>query len=1480
MNPRYWSGLCALVCALSACSDKTSTDPTSKAEEREPHLAEGFLFTASGGVATAANAVHALDIRVSVDGADIGMGDGSLLLQTTGYGRLRTRPIQRPSAVRTSGERAVLVRGGLEEYLVNGPSGLEHGFVVAERLRGEGPLVFDVSVNGMQASAGKNAIVLRREGRPVLRYDRLKVWDAERRPLRAHLGVDGAAMRITVVDDGATYPITVDPTLSRISQASAADSQADDRFGESVDLAGDFIVVGAPSDDEGATNSGAAFVYQKINGAWLEVGKVVPQDPSADKQFGASVAFVGQDYVVVGAPGDDTTGTDGGAVYLFNRTTMNWLQRDKFIPDDLGNGFEFGAAVAGGDDFFFVGAPGHLDGPTAAGIVYVYGLDPNIMPPTQPTFASQALLGDPLGHAGERFGAALAHDPAVDLLIVGAPGSNDGAAGRGIALAYTVQTDAANPETAIVAEAGRIVPTDGAAGDAFGSAVGISGGLAIVGSPGNGTSGAAYIFDRHRGGTNAWAQIKKLTDASAGSGANFGTAVSIHGSNAMVGAPDDGAGAAVAFWRDQGGTDSWGLLKRETPPAAGAGAEFGRALDVVVDAVVGAPGEASTGQVHFLTIGGEPVAVGDQFDTGGTGTFTIGSPGVLANDSDPEGNNLSASLVTSVSNGTLTLNADGGFSYTPNGGFEGIDSFVYIANDGTLDSNEATVTILVPAPNQAPIAGNDSATTTKNTPVTIPVLSNDADPERSALTLVSVTDPANGTAAIAGDQVTYTPDTDFSGQDSFTYVVSDGELQTPGTVVITVTTTNQPPTAVNDLVQTSEDTPVTFDPTTNDTDPENDTLSIVSVATPTNGTATRSGNTVTFTPTPNYAGLERFNYTIRDPAGGTSTAQITIGVMAVGDPPVAADDAVTINENASVLIDVLANDTSLDSAMTVDQVGFPTNGTAAIEMNQVRYTPRMGFSGTDTFAYEVVNQANQRDTGLVTVTVLGVNDTPVFVAPTPISAIRGTAGDTIAFRVQATDADGDPVTYGVQNMPAGATINPMTGQFSWATGPANAGNNVLTFTASDGNTTATRDVTVILAFNDADGDGVSDDWENANGLDTTTPDSDGDNITDLDEVGPSLSNPYDTDNDQILDALEDDSDADGILDVDEAGDDDLATEPVDTDGDGTPDVRDTDSDDDGTEDSTDTCPLVANPGQQDLDGDGRGDACDTDADGDGIPDMREAEFGLDPLLTDTDSDNIADGEELGPLDAPIDTDMDMTIDALDDDSDGDGVPDVDEAGDDDPRTRAVDTDGDSLADFRDTDSDNDGVEDGTDNCRLTPNVSQSDTDANGVGDACDAPIDDDMDDDGVSDGSDNCPMTANPDQTDTDGDGDGDACDDDDDGDGVLDDDDNCPLDANEDQADQDEDGTGDACQPSGPPDADGDGVPDDDDNCPDDANPDQADEDEDGLGDECEETTIPPGGGGGDKRGCCRVVSGQSQSGHATLLGLVALLFLRRRRR
>lgn len=186
-----------------------------------------------------------------------------------------------------------------------------------------------------------------------------------------------------------------------------------------------------------------------------------------------------------------------------------------------------------------------------------------------------------------------------------------------------------------------------------------------------------------------------------------------------------------------------------------------------------------------------PVAKPDDYTVATANELTVGGSGVLANDTDVDKQQLTASLTTQPRHGTLTLSTDGTFSYDPANAFAGVDTFTYEAFDGQKYSSPATVTIHVQDTNTPPTATNDRFATVIGEPITVQapgVLANDADVNRDPLTARATSQPANGTLNMGSDgSFTYTPNSAFSGTDSFTYVANDGTADSqPATVTITV----------------------------------------------------------------------------------------------------------------------------------------------------------------------------------------------------------------------------------------------------------------------------------------------------------------------------------------------------------------------------------------------------------------------------------------------------------------------------------------------------------------------------------------------------------------------------------------------------------------------------------------------------------------------------------------------------------------------
>ncbi|EKO3812850.1 tandem-95 repeat protein, partial [Vibrio harveyi] len=296
-----------------------------------------------------------------------------------------------------------------------------------------------------------------------------------------------------------------------------------------------------------------------------------------------------------------------------------------------------------------------------------------------------------------------------------------------------------------------------------------------------------------------------------------------------------------------------------------------------------------------------PVAEDDSVLTDEDASVSID---VLANDQDADSDSLSIESATvPAEQGTVEI-IDGKLIFTPAEDFNGEATVTYVVTDGAL-TDEATVTVTVNPINDAPVAVDDTVTTDEDTAVTIDVLANDSDPENDTLTITAASVPTEqGTVAIVDGKLVFTPAENFNGDATISYTVSDGQLTDDATVAVTVNPVNDAPVAVNDTVATDEDTAVTIDVLANDSDPENDTLTITAASVPAEqGTVTIVDGKLVFTPAENFNGDATISYTISD-GQLTDDATVAVTVNPVNDAPVAVNDTVATDEDTAVTIDV------------------------------------------------------------------------------------------------------------------------------------------------------------------------------------------------------------------------------------------------------------------------------------------------------------------------------------------------------------------------------------------------------------------------------------------------------------------------------------------------------------------------------------------------------------------------------------------------
>jgi autotransporter-associated beta strand protein/parallel beta-helix repeat protein len=510
-----------------------------------------------------------------------------------------------------------------------------------------------------------------------------------------------------------------------------------------------------------------------------------------------------------------------------------------------------------------------------------------------------------------------------------------------------------------------------------------------------------------------------------------------------------------------------------------------------------------------------PVANPDAYSTPENMTLTVpAATGVLAN--DPDNETLTAAEVAGPSHGTLTLNADGSFSYVPATNFHGTDSFTYQAADGAVTSNIAMVTLTV-VDTTVPVANPDAYSTSENATLTVPastgVLANDTDADNDTLTAALVSGPSHGMLTLNADgSFSYVPTTNFHGNDSFTYTASDG-TNTSNTATVTLTVTNIIiPVANPDAYSTPENTVLTVPAATgvlaNDTG--NTPLTAIQVSGPSHGNLVFNANgSFSYTPATNFHGTDSFTYKASDGANTSNTATVTLTVVDTV-VPVANADSYNLLENGTLMVSaatgVLANDTDANNdTLTAILVGGPSHGTLTLNPDgSFTYVAAAKFNGKDSFSYQASDGTNVSNTATVTLTVYeykiierleeiiqqrqgsSAADTSVPVAnPDAYNAPQNTTSTistSTGVLANDTDANNDTLMAQVASGPSHGTLAfNIDGSFSYTPAPNYRGIDSFTYNASDGvNTSNATDVTLAVGPATLSWEGNSDgNWTDA-----------------------------------------------------------------------------------------------------------------------------------------------------------------------------------------------------------------------------------------------------------------------------------------------------------------------------------------------------------------------------------------------------------------
>lgn len=409
-----------------------------------------------------------------------------------------------------------------------------------------------------------------------------------------------------------------------------------------------------------------------------------------------------------------------------------------------------------------------------------------------------------------------------------------------------------------------------------------------------------------------------------------------------------------------------------------------------------------------------PVAV---LDTSSSQEAETISGNVLDNDSDDEGDTLTVTEVNGQSvsvgvsvagstGGTFTVQTDGSYIFAAGTDFTSLgvgvtasSSITYTVSDPDGLTDTAQLTVLVTGDNEAPIAANDFGVTSRTSTAIGNVLTNDTDADASDTLTVAAVDgsPENvgvptlgsngGTFTINTDgSYTLDPGTDFDDlatdttrNTAMVYTITDGtdSTQTAG-LTITVSSTNAAPSIADDTATVPANTETELNVLANDSDPDGDTLTIISVTQGAHGTVINNSTTITYIPTTNYSGTDSFMYSASDGEGHTENATVTVTVEAAPNvAPTANDDSMTILENEPGTITVLENDSDANGdPITIIAVTQGTNGSVTHDNTSCTYTPATDFFGSDSFTYTISDGQGETDSATVTMTITEASNPP------------------------------------------------------------------------------------------------------------------------------------------------------------------------------------------------------------------------------------------------------------------------------------------------------------------------------------------------------------------------------------------------------------------------------------------------------------------------------------------------------------------------
>jgi VCBS repeat-containing protein len=482
--------------------------------------------------------------------------------------------------------------------------------------------------------------------------------------------------------------------------------------------------------------------------------------------------------------------------------------------------------------------------------------------------------------------------------------------------------------------------------------------------------------------------------------------------------------------------------------------------------IVSASGISTKGTVTLtvLPVNDNPVGTNDTYVVAEGGTLNDSASGVLANDSDPDGDALNAVLSAAPIHGTLTLRADGSFDYVHDGSETTTDSFTYFTRDtSNATSGLIQVNITINPVDDAPIVSAVNATVAEGGVANINVQSTIVDPDgRGPYTTQLVGGASNGTVSINGSgRIIYRHDGSETTTDTVRFRVRDaaGVFSNTQTITIRITPVNDAPIANSNAISTNEDTPVIISEASllgNDSDADGDTLQVTGITNSGGGALVNNGNgTWTYTPAANFFGGITLRYQIQDGNGGTASADLVINVAPVNDAPSVSNLSRTLNEGDQITIDPSGVISDIDGSSPFSRIitRGPTNGTLTIDQNG-RFVYRHNGSETTTDSAEFrVRDAGGALSGTaqLTFTIVPQNDSPIATLDS-LAGLEDTLFNFTSAMLLANDSDPEGDSLSVTSVTSATGTITNNGNGNWTYAPAaNANGPVdLTYRIADG----------------------------------------------------------------------------------------------------------------------------------------------------------------------------------------------------------------------------------------------------------------------------------------------------------------------------------------------------------------------------------------------------------------------------------------------